>query len=154
MYRWIPYAFVRIAFFYCAGIVLGIQFPNLIDISTNVIAFVGLATTFCVCVIRHRGKSILAGALAAFALVSAGLLNVSLTNELSDEHHLAHVTDTVNSFRVVVRSSAQERPRTNKYEVPSTRSLWMERGAQRSRGHFSTFRRIPFPDVIHMAMYF
>lgn len=117
MYPLLPYAFVRIAFFYCTGIIMGIQFPNLIDILTNVVGLLILAAGFVGCVILRRGKSLLAGTLAAFTLVTAGLLNVSLTDETSDEDHLTHVATTATAFRAVVHSAAQERPRTWKYEV-------------------------------------
>ncbi|HTF18099.1 MAG TPA: ComEC/Rec2 family competence protein [Chryseolinea sp.] len=117
MYRWIPYAFVRIAILYGAGIILGIQFPNRIHTTTIVLALVLLVTGFIACVIRRRGKSLLAGLLAALALIWAGMLNVCLTDESSDEHHLTHLTHTVSGFRVVVHSAAQDRPRTCKYEV-------------------------------------
>src|SRR6187455_1224911 len=114
MYRWITYAFVRIAFFYCTGVILGIECPNLLSIPTTLVALGGLATVFVVCVVVRRGKSLLAGALAALALISAGTLNVSLKDESRDANHLTHVTDSVSAFRVVVHSAAQERPRTTK----------------------------------------
>jgi len=117
MYRWIPYAFVRIAIFYCAGVIFGIQFPSCIDVVKLACALVVLTIVFIVYVVRRRGKTLVAGIVAAVALLIAGAMNVAVSDESNDERHLTRTKGDVEAFRAVVENAPQDRPRTLKYEV-------------------------------------
>lgn len=117
MYRWIPYAFVRITLLYCAGVASGICFGKYIDTTGNIVVCLISAAAFMVCVLLKRGRALLTGMLAAVALLSAGTLNVLLTNESRDDAHVIHIKDKITSFEAVVQTAAQERSRSWKYEV-------------------------------------
>jgi competence protein ComEC len=117
MYRWIPYAFVRIAIFYCAGVIAGIRFPSSFDVITLTCVLVALIIVFAGCVLRRRGKTLFAGVVAAGALLIAGALNVTVSDESNDERHLTRTNGDVEAFQAVVENAPQDRPRTLKYEV-------------------------------------
>lgn len=117
MYRWIPYAFVRITIFYGAGIVLAISFPQLIAFENIVVLCPALILVFTVCATCRWGKTVFAGGVAAAALVSTGILNVFVTDESRSGNHLTHVNEKVKAFRAVIQGAPQERPRTWKYEI-------------------------------------
>lgn len=123
MYRWIPYAFVRIAMFYCAGVLFGIHGPQINDASLLWIVFMSTTLGFLMCVAKRRGKSSAAGMLAGMALFFAGTLNVKLSDESRNEDHLLQTSGNVTAFRAVVRNAPQDRPRTRKYEVAIDRIL-------------------------------
>ncbi|MGC3943366.1 MAG: ComEC/Rec2 family competence protein [Chryseolinea sp.] len=117
MYRWIPFAFVRIAIFYCIGVVFGICVGSTIDTLTNILITLASVVGFGVCVLSHQGRTMPAGMLLAVALISTGTLNVLLSNESRDDRHAVHIKGRVTSFEAIVTAAVQDRPKTWRYEV-------------------------------------
>lgn len=117
MYRWIPYAFVRIAVLFCSGIALGISIEHKLKPELLASAFGASAFMFIMAVFNGRGKTLIAGFLAATSLISAGMLNVLRADESLYGRHLTHQEGIVTAFRAVVQSHGSERPRTTRYEV-------------------------------------
>ena len=117
MYRWIPYAFVRIAILYCTGVVLAISTGAHLDTGISIIAGLIATMGFVVCVSFRLARSVMAAAFAAIALVAAGIVNVLITNESGDPQHLMQFNGKVTAFEAVVAEPAHERPRTVKYGI-------------------------------------
>jgi len=117
MYRWIPYAFVRITFFFCSGTFLGIGYGSHFSLTVLLISSVMLSGGFVLCVLCRRGKSVFAGALAAFAITATGMLNTCLSDESRRTDHLIRQEGNMEGVRAVVESAVMVRPRTWKYEV-------------------------------------
>jgi competence protein ComEC len=117
MYRWIPYAFVRIAIFFCSGIIVAIHYGEHLSVNILFISGLTLAMAFVLCVIYHKGKSLVAGMLASMTLIVAGMLNVRLSDQSQDASHLLRQTGEIKAFRAVIESAVSVRPRTWKYEV-------------------------------------
>lgn len=117
MYRWIPYAFVRITIFYCAGIACAISCPHWIIFDITAAFCFGLILIYSVCVWRHRGRTVFAGMTAAAILISLGVLSVYTTDESRRADHLTKVVEPVIAYRAVIKSAPHERPHTRKYEI-------------------------------------
>ncbi|MEJ1239526.1 ComEC/Rec2 family competence protein [Chryseolinea sp. T2] len=117
MYRWIPYAFVRISILYGSGVVIGISFADRIDTRINIIITSGFTIAFLLCVFINCGRTLTAGLFAATSLFSAGCLNVLLSDESRERYHLTNVNGNVTAFQAIIDAAAQERPKTWKYEI-------------------------------------
>lgn len=117
MYRWIPYAFVRIAVLFCSGIALGIFVQHNLGLWLLASVFGASAVAFIAAVCIGKGKTLVAGCLAATALISAGMLNVLRVNETLDPNHLTNLEGKITAFRATVLSNGSDRPRTIRYDV-------------------------------------
>ena len=117
MFRWIPYAFVRIVVFYCGGVLLAIYFPDFFYNDSPFILFGALVVVylFLACFYsRLRTNPGVAGLAAVFL---AGYINVQLKNESTRRDHLINVSDSIFHYTAVITKPAEEKERTWKYEA-------------------------------------
>ncbi len=127
MIAWIPYAFVRIALVFTAGILTGIYFPYLIKPEYLLPAILGGTTLFIVFTVVLKIKS---GTLVLIVLYLTGWYNALLKNELLRQDNIAHLKTPGRAFQAVVITPAEEKNKTWKYTARITHvltdSLWKE----------------------------
>ncbi len=119
MFRWVPYAMVRIAAFFTAGILVGIYFPDLISILAASILLVVLSVFYFLFVlIPHFKKSyITRGFFGLMALGVAGYVHLVLFKDTHRSDHLLYHTKEVKHFVAEVTQWPEEKERSWKYEV-------------------------------------
>lgn len=91
MFRWIPYAMVRIAAFFIAGILLGIYQPNIISFnSAKIILFTLIALYVLVYwIVTRKRRTVISGVLGLFAIFFAGYVHLLLFVDWNQPDHLS-----------------------------------------------------------------
>ncbi|GIV36751.1 MAG: competence protein [Cyclobacteriaceae bacterium] len=127
MIAWIPYAFVRIALVFIAGILTGIYFPLLVKQEYLLPALLGGTALFVWITVALKMK---AGALALIILYLAGWYNALLKNEWLLQDSISHLKVPVRVYQAVIITPAEEKNKTWKYTARITHvftdSLWKE----------------------------
>ena len=117
MFRWIPYAFVRIVVFFCGGVLLAIYLPDFFPPSISYFLFVGAAVLYLILVFSYSRSRINPGLIGMSAVFMAGYINVHLKNESRSSDHLMNVNDSISHYTIVITKPAEEKERTWKYEA-------------------------------------
>ena len=116
MFRWIPYAFVRITLFFCAGIITALFQPGFTDIRTGLLSLVVLMVLYRLVTYKLRTRRSLAGQIAMTILFVAGYLSVCIRDESSRSGHLVNSPDTILYYQARVSQPPVEKEQT--YKVP------------------------------------
>lgn len=118
MTRWIPYTFVRISLFFIAGILAGMNFPDLLSEGFScVLAGVLAALYFFMVYWRWRFSGTPNPGLIALALVALlGYLHVIFQTESRDPDHLINHGDPVSHYLVVITRFDEEKAQSWKME--------------------------------------
>ena len=120
MVHWVPYAFVRIAICFCAGIILGIYFPDIMSVpyAIGILACLvfGYFTVVTLKLISQR-KWIDPGFLGLAALFFIGYLNVLFNTDARNENHLTAISTPVEYYRGVVTDYPQEKENSWKQTI-------------------------------------
>lgn len=128
MFRWIPYAFVRIVVFYCGGVLLAIYFPDFFHDHTSYILFGLSAVVYLILACLYSRLMINPGLVGLSTVLLSGYINVHLNNESRRDDHLINVSDSIFHYTAVITRPAEEKERTWKYEVSvldvSTNNGW------------------------------
>jgi competence protein ComEC len=117
MYRWIPYAFVRIVVFFSGGVLLAIYYPDCFQDSTSFLIFCVSGIVYLILALYYSRLRINPGFVGMLAIFMAGYINVQWKNESRRSDHLINIRDTITHYTVVVTKPAQEKERTWKYEA-------------------------------------
>ncbi|MFN9330493.1 MAG: hypothetical protein ACK576_14565, partial [Cyclobacteriaceae bacterium] len=80
MFRWVPYAMVRIAAFFVAGILLGIYQPQL-GITTRLLLTGALAVLYFVISLRYPRQRTWVGTIGLVAIAAFGYTHVYWSND-------------------------------------------------------------------------
>ncbi|MTI20729.1 ComEC family competence protein [Fulvivirga sp. RKSG066] len=120
MFRWVPYAFIRISFFFIAGILSAIYFGDYLSINQSLIG-VGLGAFFYVLSKLFLTKqyfyslSWIQGLSAFLVVFLLGYLNLTFNNQsLRDDHLVNH--ESLDFYYGHVHRPAEEKANTFKYE--------------------------------------
>lgn len=121
MLRWVPYAFVRITFFFVLGILSAIYFSDLLAFNTALLLFGGSSLLYFLSKLlltrRYFYSSSWVQGLFAFASIYLlGYLNLTIQNESRLDDHLLHYQG-ITHYSGVVDRPAEEKENTYKYEV-------------------------------------
>ncbi|MFN5170343.1 MAG: ComEC/Rec2 family competence protein [Cyclobacteriaceae bacterium] len=116
MFRWIPYAMVRIAAFFVAGILLGIYQPHL-NVTTRVVLALALTLLFFFLALRFPRQRIVIGTAGLLAVAAFGYLHVYNSSHSNQPAHLLAGADSVRAYKAVVVGGPQERNKSIKYKV-------------------------------------
>ena len=119
MFRWIPYTFIRIVLFLIGGILLGIYYPDVIDLQLAVTTLVGLAAFYIVCFIisRLRKKSLFnPGIIALPAVFLAGYVHVLYQTQSRNPDHFIALSDSIQYYQAVITRFAEEKKQSWKIE--------------------------------------
>lgn len=126
MFRWVPYAMVRISLFFMGGITLAFYAPDLLSERTCILLIGCLAATyFLFRVFRIQTKyRVVEGAVALSFVFAIGYLNVLLHTDSRRSDHLIHVKEPVDYYEVIVTRYPEEKEKSWKLEgrVNKTRS--------------------------------
>ncbi|MEQ9414715.1 MAG: hypothetical protein RIF39_12840, partial [Cyclobacteriaceae bacterium] len=101
MFRWIPYAMVRIAAFFIAGVLLGIYQPGILSLDfaqTALFLFVGLY--FLVYwVLSKRKRTLILGILGLLSISLAGYIHLSLFVDWDQPDHLSTYSGEIKYYQ-------------------------------------------------------
>lgn len=121
MLRWIPYAFIRISFFFILGILSAIYWGQYLSnehaiwvIGSSILLFI-ISKLFLV-KNRFYSYSWVQGLLAFVAIFFIGYLNLNFHNDALRQDHLLHFTQ-VTAYSGVVESPPEEKENTYKYDL-------------------------------------
>ncbi|HTE29921.1 MAG TPA: ComEC/Rec2 family competence protein [Chryseolinea sp.] len=117
MFGWIPYAFVRIVLFFCAGILLAINFPSVLPDGLAIRLFLILCATYAIAACIRPRLSFWSGLVAMCAICLGGFLNVRFKTEASQDDHLCRLNESFSSYKAVVAAPAQEKQNSWKTEA-------------------------------------
>lgn len=121
MLRWVPYAFVRITFFFVLGILSAIYFGDFLAINTATLLFGGSVLLYFLSkvILTKRyfySSSWIQGIFAFACIYLLGYLNLTIQNESLLENHLLNYKG-ITHYAGVVDRPAEEKENTYKYEV-------------------------------------
>jgi competence protein ComEC len=119
MIRWIPYAFIRIVFFFMLGIIFGIYYPNVVEQNWASLFFLLLVGSYGIFVylfwkqqLVQQSKSRLkfyAGVVGLAAIFLAGFINVLSNTDARNRNHLIQISSGIEFYKAVVISSPQQK---------------------------------------------
>lgn len=128
MFRWIPYAFVRITLFFCAGITTALYLPGLVDIRTCLVLLLSLIILYGFVAYKPRRIKQLPGLIAMIILFIAGYSSVYIRDESSVCDHIMNSRDTILYYQARVSQPSVEKEHTRRVtvrvEVVRTRDGW------------------------------
>jgi competence protein ComEC len=102
MFRWIPYAMVRVTLFFVTGIGVAIQWPGIFGIEWVI------GGTLCYVTFRH-------GAIGLITVFLFGYVRTEINTARNDPHHIIHQS-AVKYYKVVVTRYAEEKANSWKLE--------------------------------------
>jgi competence protein ComEC len=117
MFRWIPYAFVRIVVFFSGGVLLAIYYPDFFQDSTASLFFCISGIAYLILALYYSKFKINPGFAGLFAIFIAGYINVQWKNESRRSDHLINMNDSISHYTVVITKPGEEKERTWKYEA-------------------------------------
>jgi len=117
MFRWIPYAFVRIVVFFSGGVLLAIYCPDFFQDSASYLFFCISGIAYLILTFCYSRFRINPGFIGLFAIFMAGYLNVQWKNESRRSEHLINIKDPISHYTIVITKPGEEKARTWKYEA-------------------------------------
>ncbi len=118
MIKWIPFAMVRVAIFFIAGILVGIYLPNLIPLNQAIITLAGISVLYFVAfALLKRYRSTMLGSLGLLAIFFMGYVHLLTQTESREENHLLKEHDTITAYQGVVRSYPESKSKSWKVEL-------------------------------------
>ncbi len=119
MFRWIPYAMVRIAAFFIAGILLGIYQPNIISFnSAKIILFTLIALYVLVYwIVTRKRRTVISGVLGLFAIFFAGYVHLLLFVDWNQPDHLSTYKGEIKYYQASVLGLPEDKTNSHKYNV-------------------------------------
>lgn len=138
MISWTPYALVRVALVFAAGIVFGLYFPELLPIQGINVLFAFLFASFTlIAYLKWKGKfrHINIGFIGVIALFLAGYSNVYYSTDFHSDDHFNHDQETITHYEVLITKQSQEKANSWKVEtevqaVEHENSLWVPRSGK------------------------
>lgn len=124
MFYWTPYAFVRIVFFFIAGIILGIYQPGLVPQHVAWILFGSCVAIFMVLVFGRI--TVNPGFVGLTAVIFAGYSNTLIHTESGNSNHFLHETN-IKQYVAVVDGFEEEKQKSWKVEA---KVKWVFDGVQ------------------------
>lgn len=138
MFSWTPYALVRVALVFAAGIVFGLYFPELLPIHFINLLFSFLVIGFTAIAYlkwKKRLKYFNVGFVAMIALFLAGYMNVYYSTDYHRADHFIHDSEKISYYKVLIAKQSQEKENSWKAEaevqaVQHETSSWISRSGK------------------------
>lgn len=138
MFSWTPYALVRVALVFAAGIILGLYFPELLPIQVVSFLFCVLLvgfTTIAYLKWRKKLKQFNVGFIGVIALFLAGYINVYFSTDYYRADHFVHDSEKIVHYQVLIAKQSQEKENSWKVEaevqaVEHENSSWTPRSGK------------------------
>jgi competence protein ComEC len=116
MFFWTPYTFVRIVFFFIAGILFGIYQAGLIPERVAFYLFMGFMLLYFLLVFSGQ-KKINTGFVGLIAVVLAGYLNTIYKTDSLNGNHFLHFPSAIEQYKVVITDHAEAKTKSWKTEA-------------------------------------
>lgn len=119
MFSWTPYALVRIALVFIAGIIAGLYFPETLPIRYVDLLFAILVVVFSILTyLKWKGglKYVNIGFVGIIALFLSGYCNVYHSTDYYRGDHFAHDTQPITYYKVRIAAQPQEKESSWKVE--------------------------------------
>lgn len=138
MFSWTPYALVRVALVFAAGIVFGLYFPELFPIPHTNFVFAGLSVSFTLLAyLKWKGKlrHVNVGYIGVIAIFLAGYINVYYATDANRNDHFMHDLESITSYKVLIALQPQEKENSWKVEaevqaVQHNNQVWVPRSGK------------------------
>lgn len=120
MFSWAPYALVRVALLFAAGIILGLYFPDLFPIGIVTFLFALLFGGFTLVAYlkwKRKLKQVNVGVLGMIALFLSGYINVHYSTDYHQADHFIHDSEKIAHYQVLISRQAQEKENSWKVEA-------------------------------------
>jgi len=119
MFFWTPYTFVRIVFFFIAGILLGIYQPDCLPEHFVLPAFVVLVVLYFLVnwKITSDFKPFSTGFIGLLAIFLAGYVNTMFNTDFRRPDHLSQVAVSIEKYVAVISGYAEEKEKSWKVEA-------------------------------------
>ncbi|MEP2667807.1 MAG: ComEC/Rec2 family competence protein [Cyclobacteriaceae bacterium] len=119
MFRWIPYAMVRIAAFFSAGIVLAIYLPNSISLTLAETILIALIVLYGLAywLVPRRKRSLVAGVLGLLAIFFAGYVHLLLFVDWNQPNHLSTFKGEIKWYKAKILKLPEEKANSYKYPI-------------------------------------
>ena len=138
MFSWTPYALVRVALVFAAGIVFGLYFPALLPILSVNLLFAFLLIGFTVIAyLKWKGKfrHVNVGFVGVIALFLGGYINVYYSTDYHRADHFIRDRETITHYKVLIAKQSQEKENSWKVEaevqaVQHENNYWVPRSGK------------------------
>lgn len=119
MFRWIPYAMVRIAAFFIAGILLGIYQPNLIALRLAEIILFTLVAVYALFYwgISKKRRTLVLGVIGLFAIFFAGYVHLLSFIGWNQPDHLSTYKGDIKYYQASLLGLPEDKTNSYKYTV-------------------------------------
>ena len=119
MFRWVPYAMVRIAAFFVAGILLGIYHPNFLTLKTAqwLVAVLVLGYLLLYWLIPKRKRSPIIGIVGLMAVMVSGYVHLLTFSDWNKKDHLSTFDSNILNYVGYVSDYPEEKENSWKYEI-------------------------------------
>lgn len=119
MFRWVPYAMVRIAAFFVAGILLGIYRSTLLTLkeAQGIIIILVLGYLIMFWTIPKKRRSPMIGMVGLLSLLVAGFVHVLAFTEWNNQDHLSTFSGPISTYVATVNDYPDEKENSWKYEI-------------------------------------
>lgn len=130
MFRWVPYAMVRIAAFFVGGILLAIYNPSLLRTQTASMLVVFLLICYFIfyILIPPRKRSPVIGIIGLAAVLAAGYAHLSVFILWGDNDHLSTFQNEIHYYVATIKDYPEEKENSWKYLIElnkvSDRNTW------------------------------
>ena len=114
MLKWIPYAFVRIAAFFIAGILLAIYQPGLLHLPGTLIASFVLLSLFLLIEFFTKGNKsgIVKGSIGLSLIFLLGYIHLLLQTDSRNEDHLLKIKRPIQYYEATVQSAPEAKEKS------------------------------------------
>src|SRR5262245_12116030 len=119
MIRWVPYAFIRIVFFFVGGIAVGIYFPDSIPLAAAGLLLIFLLGAYVVLFFLSRRRKVVAlnpGFIGLSAIFIAGYTHLLDQTQSREPAHFINIEQPVRYYKVVISHFSEEKERSWKTE--------------------------------------
>jgi competence protein ComEC len=120
MFRWIPYAMVRITAFFIAGILAGIYWPDELSEYNAALIFAVLLLSYFLAVLLLRGSSALkavSGLTGLMAVFLAGYIHLLNSTDARRPSHITHINKPIDYYFAEVTGAPEEKNNSVRVEV-------------------------------------
>ncbi len=119
MFFWTPYTFVRIVFFFIAGILLGIYQSDCLPEGFALSALVGLVVLYFLLnwKLTRDFKPFSTGFVGLMAIFLAGYVNTMFHTDFRRPDHLSQITAPIERYAAVISGYSEEKEKTWKVEA-------------------------------------
>ncbi|MBA4054945.1 MAG: hypothetical protein C0490_09555, partial [Marivirga sp.] len=117
MFRWIPYPFVRIVVFFCAGTLIAIYQPDIIGEKYAQVLFITCSFLYLILAFARHKIKFNPGIVGLSAIFVAGYCNVLLQTDSRAPDHIIKTQTAIEYYTAIITKPAEEKNRSWKLEA-------------------------------------